>query len=77
VRAEFVKLEGQPNTVYRLFAVTYFADRSLLAHTSHTNNTAGTTTETSNGSFTGTFSGTDFSNPGHTITPGTFTDVQL
>jgi hypothetical protein len=77
VRAEFVKLEGQPNTAYRLFAVTYFADSSLVVHTLHTNNTAGTITETSSGSFTGTFAGTDFSNPAHTISAGTFTDVQL
>jgi hypothetical protein len=77
VRAEFVKLEGQPNTAYRFIGITYFADSSLLVHTLHTNNTAGTIIETNSGSFTGTFAGTDFSNPGHTISAGTFTEVQL
>jgi hypothetical protein len=77
VRAEFSKLAGQPNTAYKFYGITYFADSSLLVHNLHTNNIDGTITETSNGSFTGTFAGTDFSNPAHTISAGTFSDVQL
>jgi hypothetical protein len=77
VRIEYAKPIGQPNTAYRLSAIAYFTDNTLTTVKLHSNNSAGTLTETSSGVFAGTFSGTDFSNPGHVISAGTFTNVQL
>jgi hypothetical protein len=76
VRVAFAKPAGQPNTTYALSSITYFADKTLTVYKLHSNNTAGTLSEKSDGSFTGTFSGTDFSSPFPIITVGTFADVR-
>jgi hypothetical protein len=76
VRIEYGKPVGQPNTAYMLTSITYFSDKSLVVGKLYNNNTAATITEISNGSFASTFTSTDFGNPAHAITAGTFTDVQ-
>ena len=76
VRVEFAKRAGQPNSAYTLSSIAYFADKTLTVGKLHSNNTTATLTELSDGSFSGTFSGTDFSTPAHLITAGTFAGVR-
>jgi hypothetical protein len=76
VRVEFAKPAGQPNSTYALSSIAYFTDKALTVGKLHSNNTTGTLTELGDGSFSGTFSGTDFSTPSHLITAGTFAGVR-
>ena len=76
VRVEFAKRAGQPNSAYTLSSIAYFADKTLTVGKLHSNNTTATLTELGDGSFLGTFSGTDFSTPAHFLTAGTFAGVR-